>query len=256
MMRSALDRRSFLKIAACAAGARTAWAGTRPAAQSDAWRLVAATDHARILKAARNYVEEAPLTIPPLAAEDSAGGLHDFYSQADYFWPNPKDPSGPYVNRDGQSNPANFDDHRRVMVRLSIQVPALTAAWLLTHERRFSNRAVDHLRAWFVTPATCMNPNLQFAQAVTGASTGRSYGIIDSLHLVEVARAAHFLVSEMSVADGQTLIRWFSSYLDWLNTSGPGKTERDAKNNHSMCWALQAAEYARLAGNDDARRDL
>jgi hypothetical protein len=256
MMRSALDRRSFLEIAAGAAAARTAWAGTRPAAQSDAWRLVAATDHARILKAARNYVEEAPLTITAFTAKGSAGGLHDFYSQADYFWPNPKDPSGPYINRDGQSNPANFDDHRRVMVRLSIQVPALTAAWLLTHERRFSSRAVDHLRAWFVTSATRMNPNLQFAQAVTGVSTGRSYGIIDSLHLVEVARAAGFLAAEMSSADMDALKNWFSSYLDWLNTSDPGKTERDAKNNHSMCWALQAAEYARLAGNDDARRDV
>ena len=256
MMRSALDRRSFFKIAAGAAAARTAWAGTRPAAQSDAWRLVAATDHARILKAARNYVEEAPLTITAFTAKGSAGGLHDFYSQADYFWPNPKDPSGPYINRDGQSNPANFDDHRRVMVRLSIQVPALTAAWLLTHERRFSSRAVDHLRAWFVTSATRMNPNLQFAQAVTGVSTGRSYGIIDSLHLVEVARAAGFLAAEMSSADMDALKNWFSSYLDWLNISDPGKAERDAKNNHSMCWALQAAEYARLAGNGDARTEV
>ena len=224
MMHSSLDRRSFLKVAAGAAGARTAWARTRLGANSEAWRLVAATDQARVLEAAKRYVEEAPLTITAFAAKGSAGGLHDFYSQADYFWPNPKDPNGPYVNRDGQTNPANFDDHRRVMVRLSIQVPALTAAWLLTHERRFSDRAVAHLRAWFVTPATCMNPNLQFAQAVTGASTGRSYGIIDSLHLVEVARAADFLASEMSVADEQALRQWFSSYLDWLNTSDPGKT--------------------------------
>ena len=257
MMHSTLDRRNFLKVAAGgAAAAGTAWAATRLATHSEAWRLVAATDHARVLEAARRYVEQAPLTITAFAAKGSAGGLHDFYSQADYFWPNPKDPLGPYINRDGQSNPANFDDHRRVMVRLSIQVPALTAAWLLTHERRFSNRAVDHLRAWFVTPATCMNPNLQFAQAVTGASTGRSYGIIDSLHLVEVARAADFLASEMSSADEQALRNWFSRYLDWLNTSDPGKAERDAKNNHSMCWALQAAEYARLVGNGDARRDL
>ena len=33
-------------------------------------------------------------------------------------------------------------------------------------------------------------------------------------------------------------------------------TERDAKNNHAVCWALQAAEYARLAGNDAARKDV
>src|ERR1700678_3859301 len=219
MMRSALDRRSFLKIAACAAGARTAWAGTRPAAQSDAWRLVAATDHARILKAARNYVEEAPLTITAFTAKGSAGGLHDFYSQADYFWPNPKDPNGPYINRDGQSNPANFDDHRKVMVRLSIQMPALTAAWLLTNDSRYAKRACDHLRAWFVTPETRMSPSLNFAQAVQGVSTGRSYGIIDTLHLVEVARAASFLTpgfltnATLSAEDSAAIKAWFQSYL-------------------------------------------
>src|ERR1700733_4123197 len=247
MMRSALDRRSFLKIAACAAGARTAWAGTRPAAQSDAWRLVAATDHARILKAARNYVEEAPLTITAFTAKGSAGGLHDFYSQADYFWPNPKDPGGPYINRDGQSNPENFDEHRKVMVALSIQMPALTAAWLLTGERRYGQQACAYLRAWFVAPETRMNPNLLYSQAVQGSSTGRSYGIIDTLHLVEVARATSFLTSGMlSAQDAAAVKSWFASYLGWLSHSERGMKERDTTNNHAFCWALQAAEFARF----------
>ncbi len=183
--------------------------------------------------------------------------MHDFYSQADYFWPNPANPGGPYINRDGESNPDNFDDHRKAMVRLSIQMPALTAAWALTADRRYGKRACDHLRAWFVTPTTRMNPNLQFAQAVQGVSTGRSYGIIDTLHLVEVARAASLLTPQMLSAEDSAAVKgWFSSYLEWLNASDPGKTERDAKNNHAMCWALQAAEYARLAGDEAARRDV
>jgi hypothetical protein len=224
---------------------------------STAQQLVAKTDRARILKAAAAFVSERPVTITAFPTTRSAGGLHDFYSQADYFWPDPKNPSGPYINRDGQSNPDNFDDHRRVMVRLSIQVPALTAAWLLTHDNRYAARAADHLRAWFVTPATRMNPNLQYAQAVEGASTGRSYGIIDSLHLVEVARAAAFITPHaLGAKDGAAVEEWFRSYLNWLNTSEPGKTERDAKYNHAMCWALQAAEYARLVGDRPMREQI
>ena len=243
--------------AACATSARASRSLSLPVQVSDAYRLVAAKDRTRILKAAAVYVHETPQTITAFAAQHSVGGLHDFYSQADYFWPNPKDPNGAYVNRDGQSNPNNFDDHRRVMVRLSIQMPALTAAWLLTKNKRYAERAGDHLRAWFVTPATRMNPNLQFAQAVQGASTGRSYGIIDSLHLVEVARAAGFLTAGvLSAGDRDGVRNWFSDYLDWLSSSEPGKTERDAKNNHAMCWALQAAEYARLCGNHAAREDV
>src|SRR5580658_1471188 len=167
-------------------------------------------DRKRILEAGAKYISQAPLTITAFLAKRSAGGLHDFYSQADYFWPNPKDPNGPYLNRDGQSNPENFDEHRKVMVALSIQMPALTAAWLLTGDSRYGQRACDHLRAWFVTPETRMNPNLQFSQAIQGVSTGRSIGIIDTLHLVEVARAASFLTPKMlSAQDSAAVSAWF-----------------------------------------------
>ena len=223
-MIDSMERRVFLKSALAVAGAmasRKGWSLSQPVPSSETYKLVAAADRARILKAAALYIDETPLTITAFPATHSSGGLHDFYPQADYFWPNPKDPNGPYVNRDGQSNPNNFDDHRRVMVRLSIQMPALTAAWLLTGEKRYAERAGDHLRAWFVTPATRMNPNLQYAQAVQGVSTGRSYGIIDSLHLVEVARAAHFLMADVLNAQSRDAVGgWFSSYLNWLNSSG------------------------------------
>jgi hypothetical protein len=74
---------------------------------------------------------------------------------------------------------------------------------------------------------------------------------------VEVARAASLLTPKiLSAHNGDAVKEWFRSYLDWLSTSDPGKTERDAKNNHAMCWALQAAEYARLAGDDAARKEV
>jgi alginate lyase len=248
--------------AGCAITSSLAWGQPSLSQRSDAFRVVAKADRERILKAAANYVSQAPQTITAFPAKRSAGGLHDFYSQADYFWPNPKDPNGPFINRDGQSNPDNFDEHRKMMVSLSIQMPALAAAWVLTGDSRYGKRACDHLRAWFVNPETRMNPNLQFAQAVEGVSTGRSYGIIDSLHLVEVARAASFLTDgmlnsqDLTAQDLNAVKGWFQSYLDWLNSSDPGKTERDAKNNHAMCWALQAAEYARLAGDEASRKEV
>jgi len=255
-----LGRREFLNMAAAsgiAVAARLACGQPHPSSKSDAFQLVETTDRERILTSAHKYVPQAPLTITAFPAARSAGGLHDFYSQADYFWPNPNDPDGPYINRDGKSNPENFDEHRKRMVALSIQMPALTAAWLLTGERNYAVAACDHLRAWFVTPETRMNPNLQFAQAVQGVSTGRSYGIIDTLHLVEVARAASFLTPKiLSPQDSRAVRSWFSSYVDWLSNSEHGTQERDAKNNHAMCWALQVAEFARLVGNRSVQSDV
>jgi hypothetical protein len=255
-----IARRRFLKTAAgagCMSAANLAFGLSSRPEESASFRLVAETDRRRILEASTQYVSQTPLTITAFPAKGSAGGLHDFYSQADYFWPNPKDPKGPYINRDGQSNPSNFDEHRKVMVALAIQMPALTAAWLLTGDRRYGKKACAHLRAWFVAPETRMNPNLLYSQAVQGSSTGRSYGIIDTLHLVEVARAGSFLTSEMlSAPDAAAVKSWFASYLDWLSHSERGVKERDTTNNHAFCWALQAAEFARLAGDDVARKEI
>ena len=74
-------------------------------------------------------------------------------------------------------------------MRLSRIVPALAAAWVLTGEARYSEHAARHLRAWFVDPDTRMAPHLRYAQAIHGVSPGRGTGIIDTIHLVEVARA-------------------------------------------------------------------
>lgn len=251
-----VDRRAFCKsgvalLAGAPLGARRA-----PDRDAAAYRLVAQTDRARILQAASAYVGLTPATITSFPSDLSPGGPHDFFSQADYFWPDPKNPNGPYINRDGQSNPANFNAHRKAMVALSIRMPALTAAWMLTGDSRYGERACEHLKAWFITPATRMNPNLEFAQGVHGVSTGRSYGIIDTLHLVEVARAAKAVASLLSASENVALKQWFQSYLQWMERSEKGNKERDALNNHATCWALQAAEFARVTGDEETRRTL
>lgn len=219
--------------------------------------LVASTDRQRIMTAARNYLALKPATITSFPSDRTPGGPHDFFSEADYFWPNPADPNGPYINRDGQSNPNNFNGHRKAMIALSLQVPALTAAWLLTRDRRYADHAAAHLRAWFITPETRMNTNLEYSQGVHGVTTGRNFGIIDTLHLVEVARAAsHIAPAVMSSADQQALRAWFRDYLHWLKTSEKGIAEKKTLNNHAVCWALQAAEFARLIDDQQTRQEV
>ena len=135
------------------------------------------------------------------------------------------------------TNPNNFVEHRQNLMRLSLQVPALTAAWRITGQRKYADHAKRHLHAWFVDVETRMNPNLNYAQAIKGRFTGRGAGIIDTIHLVEVARAAQLLKASPDV------LKWFSSYLDWMTTSPNGIAERDAKNNHGTCWTMQVAEF-------------
>ena len=212
---------------------------------------VRSIDRARVLKAAKQYLSEKPITITASHSPRSAGGLHDFFSEADYWWPDPKDPNGPYIQRDGMSNPGNFVEHRRALMRLSVQVPALVAAWKLTKDKRYAQHAVLHLRAWFVNENTRMNPNLQYAQAIHGRVTGRGIGIIDTIHLVEVARSIEVLKDSpaLSMNDLGAITQWFREYLTWMTTSKNGIEEREAKNNHGTCWVMQVAEFAQLTGD-------
>ncbi|HYW73098.1 MAG TPA: alginate lyase family protein [Pyrinomonadaceae bacterium] len=212
---------------------------------------LAALDRARILKAANQYLNEQPITITASSSPRSAGGLHDFFSEADYWWPDPKNPDGPFIQRDGMSNPDNFVAHRRALMRLSVQAPALVAAWKLTGDKRYAAKAAEHLRAWFIAGDTRMNPNLQYAQAIHGITTGRGTGIIDTIHLVEVARAIEALKDSGALSRPElgAITQWFREYLSWMTTSKNGTDERDAKNNHTTCWVMQVAAFAHLTGD-------
>ncbi len=210
-------------------------------------------ERARILKKAENYLDQAPRTIVDDRCERSAGGVHDFYSEGDYWWPNPNDPDGPYVRRDGETNPDNFVAHRKSLLRLSEIIGTLSSAYLITNEEKYAAHAVTHLKAWFVSPETRMNPNLLYGQAIKGRYTGRSIGIIDTLHLTEVALGAKWLSDSQSFspADQASVKAWFSAYLNWINTHEYGIAEKNHPNNHGVCWSLQAAAFARLVGDEE-----
>ena len=211
-------------------------------------KQVAEIDHARILAAANRYLAEKPVTLTAYSSPRSPGGPHDYFSEGDYWWPDPKNPGGPYIRRDGLSNPQNFNDHREALIRLSLHVPALTAAWLITKDRRYADHANTHLRAWFVTPDTRMNPNLEHAQAVFGVNQGRGTGIIDTIHLTEVAQSAALLMKAGLLPDG--VRAWFVEYLQWITTSKNGIEERNATNNHGSCWVMQVAAFASFTGDE------
>ena len=253
-----ISRREFvLASLSTAVASRKVFAAKSVRAWADPKEEVARIERSRVLSAANLYLHEQPKTITAVPAFRSAGGIHDYFSEGDYWWPDPKNPDGPYIRRDGESNPGNFNTHRELLIRFSLQMPALTAAWLLTNKRVYADHAVAHLHAWFVDPATRMNPNLLYAQAIHGIDTGRSIGIIDTLHLVEVAQSVKVLERTRGIGtdDLRGCREWLASYLSWMTSSDRGHQERDQKNNHGTCWLLQAAEFAVCAGNDEVVSD-
>jgi hypothetical protein len=203
----------------------------------------------QILAEAAWAMKQTPITVTASFCPRSAGGKHDFFSEADYFWPDPKNPDGPYIDRDGVTNPNNFVEHRKAMVRFSKIIGALASAYKLTGDEKYVRQAIIHLKAWFIDPETLMNPNLLYAQAVKGKFTGRNYGIIDSIHLMEVAQGVIVMEKAIDHKTVEGVKNWFAQYINWLMTSKPGIQEKLTKNNHSTCWAMQVASFAKLCEN-------
>jgi hypothetical protein len=214
---------------------------------------VMAIDRERILKAATAALLLEPVTITRFPAKLSEGGLNDFYSNGDYWWPDPAKPDGlPYIQRDGESNPGNFAQHRLVVRDLRDAVAALGAAYKITGDDRYAAKAVAFLSVFFLEAKTRMNPHLKYAQAIPGRSPGRGIGIIDALHLVEVPPAIEAMQKSPAFPPEALagLKQWFAEFTEWMTTSKNGQEEANTKNNHAVAFYLQLAVYARFTGDE------
>jgi hypothetical protein len=205
-----------------------------------------------IVEQAKFALKQKPITITETQSERSAGGVHDFFSEGDYWWPDPANPSGPYIQKDGLTNPDNFTAHRQAMVRFSRIIGSLASAYVLTDNEKYTKHAATHFRAWFIDTSTMMNPSLLYAQAIKGKVTGRSIGIIDMIQMIEVAQGLKVMEKSSSFdqADIKKIKSWFSQYLTWVTTHPYGIEERDTKNNHAVCWVMQVAVFAHLVENE------
>ena len=210
---------------------------------------------------ARQALQLQPLSVMDKSVTPPSGDKHDYMSQAPYWWPDPSKPKGlPYVRRDGERNPeinritdhANFD---RVMGAVS----TLGLAYHLTRREEYGRHAARLLRAWFLGPATRMNPHLEYGQGIPGITQGRGIGIIETRGLPEMLDGVLLIAgsSAWTLADGNGLHAWMTAYLRWLTESSHGKAEAQNGNNHETWYDVQVAALALYTGQQDlARRTL
>jgi hypothetical protein len=218
---------------------------------------VKAHPSAEILAAVRSEADEA-MSVGPFSVMDKkemppSGDKHDYMSLAPYWWPDPSKPNGlPYIRRDGETNPERYkctDDSEFNKVQSAVH--ALGLGYYFTGDEKYAARAVLLLRAWFLDPATRMNPNLNFAQAVLGVNTGRGTGLIDVHGLPRMLDGMTLLAGSPSLTaqDKDGMRKWLNEYLDWLQTSKNGRDETDAKNNHGSWMDAQVAAIALYLGD-------
>jgi hypothetical protein len=169
-----------------------------------------------------------------------------------YWWPNSLTRL-PYLPRDGRRNPEADDYDAPALHSLATTVHLLASAG----EDLADARAVEWLRAWFVTPETWMHPHLTFAQMMPGLAAGGRQGIIEGLPLTtRLLDAIAWLDGRdaLTPSDRRKLRRWFHDYLLWLTQSQPGLAESARANNHGTWHDVQITAIATALGMDDLAR--
>lgn len=202
---------------------------------------------------------EALQTLGPLSVLDkklvaASGDKHDFFAIGKLAWANPDSPDGlPWVRRDGAHNPAAFSsDYDKTHYNTTLdRIHVLALAWHHTRDERHAAKAVSLIRAWFIDPATRMNPHFRYASALPGVHAGMPIGIIEGVVLIDFIDDVRRLAGSRSLtsADEAALKRWFAEYSAWLLESEFGQEERRATSNHAVWYAAQVATFALFTGD-------
>ncbi len=214
----------------------------------------------RLRKDADAALKQQPLSVMEKKQTPPSGDKHDYMSLAPYWWPDTTKPNGlPYLRRDGEVTPerAEFPDRDNIRA-IVFTVRTLSLAYYFTKEERYASHAATLLRTWFLDPATRMNPNVNYGQAVKGRNTGRGAGLIETSGFRFVVDAIGMLEGSKSwTADDQRgMTDWFERYFVWLRSSPVGLDEADSKNNHGTWYDVQCASIALFLGKQDTVRAI
>ncbi len=215
----------------------------------------------QVLKNADEALKVKPPSVTHKTKTPPSGSKNDYYSQAPYMWPDPTKPDGlPYLAQDGKVNPESrteATDQQRVEL-FGESVDSLALAYYLSGKEAYAAHAAKMLRVWFLDPATKMNPNFEYGQAVPGKNTGRGIGIIEAGDVIDAIHSSAFLAGSphWSAEEAAELTVWANAFLDWLLTSSHGRDEADQHNNHGTMYDVRVVRLALYVGRIDFAKSV
>ena len=213
-----------------------------------------------LISKADDFLNMKPLSVMDKSQIPPGGDKHDYMSMGPYWWPNPDTKDGlPYIRKDGERNPEIYKitDHN-YEGKMNDAVYTLSIAYYITKDSKYSSKASQLLRVWFLNDSTKMNPNLNYAQGIPGICTGRGIGIIELSSIYNIVDAVGILETsdEWSKNDDKQIYKWFEDYLNWLTTSKYGNDESDWKNNHGSWYDVQLVSISLFLGKVEFAKQI
>jgi hypothetical protein len=116
-----LSRRGFLAFGAALCSGPPLRAAGNPclllsAGAAERMRDVATRDNARtaiLRKNADAALKADPWSVTFHRPDYVKADAHEYYSEGPYWWPDPKNPAGPYIRKDGERNPNRYTHNRK-----------------------------------------------------------------------------------------------------------------------------------------------
>lgn len=163
------------------------------------------------------------------------GDVHDYESTATYYWPDPQDPVGKYIVKDGQKNPECDLFCVQLIYELSDRLKNLGKAYYVTGDKMYAIWALKQIKTWFLEADTYMKPDFEYGQVIPGGSykkgnvgaISEAYYLIDALEMISMLKDAGLLDNKTDRA----LKKWFKEFAVWMTTSNIGTKMQAVEDN-------------------------
>eukprot|EP01048_Picozoa_sp_COSAG05_P005282 COSAG05_NODE_310_length_11636_cov_115.006934_1_plen_161_part_10 len=121
-------------------------------------------------------------------------------------------------------------------------VVPLTLAWWVTNNSTYLARSAFLFRYFFLSPATAMNPNLDYAQTTPGCHDGTGYQkgwaetvdfsrFVYALNCIQMLEYGDEDAKVWTSHDRAGMRKWVSAFLEWWLDSLHGAEARKKANN-------------------------
>ncbi len=188
--------------------------------------------------------------------------IHQYFSMANYWWPNPDTKDGlPFIRRDGYVNPDSVKWCKQAVRKMGFTILNASLMYYFTDDKKYYELLKAQMNNFFINEETKMLPNIAHAQMVAGHPTdskGRKTGIMDLSSNIGYALCAFKAIYDLGYVEEelyQNMKSWVKELIGWLTTATVAIEEKNETNNHGTMFALFMAQLYTFTGELDLYKE-